>query len=70
MMNMKTFDPFFTEKEIVKNHILDFDQFLSEVDTVVIMVRHDHIKQNWDKLNGKVILDCYNICPLEGVYHI
>ena len=30
----------------------------------------DHIKQNWDKLKGKVILDCHNICPLEGVYHI
>ena len=67
---LKTFDPFFTEKEIVKNQILDFDQFLNEVDMVVIMVKHDHIKQNWDKLKGKVILDCHNICPLEGVYHI
>ena len=38
---------------------------------VVIMVKHDHIKQNWDKLKGKVILDCHNICPLkENVYHI
>ncbi len=50
--------------------ILDFDQFLSEVDMVVIMVKHDHIKQNWDKLKGKVILDCHNICPLNDVYHI
>ena len=46
-------------------------QFLSEVDMVVIMVKHDHIKQNWDKLKGKVILDCHNICPIkENVYHI
>jgi UDP-N-acetyl-D-mannosaminuronic acid dehydrogenase len=67
---LKSFDPFFTEKEIVPNQILDFDQFLSEVDMVVIMVKHDHIKQNWDKLKDKVILDCHNICPLEGVYHI
>ena len=67
---LKTFDPFFTQKEIVKNQILDFDQFLDEVDMVVIMVKHDHIKQNWDKLKGKVVLDCHNICPLEGVYHI
>ena len=50
--------------------IRDFDQFLSEVDMVVTMVKHDHIKQNWDKLKGKVILDCHNICPIEGVYHI
>ena len=45
-------------------------EILSEVDMVVIMVKHDHIKQNWDKLKGKVILDCHNICTLEGVYHI
>ena len=68
--SMKTFDPFFTEKEILKNQILDFDQFLLGVDMVVIMVKHDHIKQNWDKLKGKVVLDCHNICPLPDVYHI
>ncbi len=67
---LKTFDPFFTEKEIVKNQILDFGQFLDEVDMVVVMVKHDHIKQNWDKLKGKVILDCFNVCPLDGVYHM
>ena len=68
---LKSFDPFFTDKEIVPNQILDFDQFLNEVDMVVIMVKHDHIKQNWDKLKGKVILDCHNICPIaESVYHI
>ena len=67
---LKTFDPYFTEKAIVKNQMLDFDQFLSEVEMVVIMVKHDHIKQNWDKLKDKVILDCHNVCPLDGVYHI
>ena len=67
---LKCFDPFFTEKSIVPNQIMDFDQFLSEVDMVVIMVKHDHIKANWEKLRGKVILDCHNVCPLEGVYHI
>ena len=67
---LKSFDPFFIDKEIVPNQVLNFDQFLNEVDMVVIMVKHDHIKQNWDKLKGKVVLDCHNICPLEGVYHI
>lgn len=68
---LKSFDPFFTEKALVPNQILDFDQFLSEVDMVVIMVKHDHIKANCDKQKGKVILDCHNICPLtENVYHI
>ena len=67
---LKSFDPFFTEKTMVPNQVLDFDEFLNDVDMLVIMVKHDHIKQNWDKLKGKVILDCHNICPLDGVYHI
>lgn len=67
---MKIFDPFFTEKEIVDGQVPDFNRFLSEVDMVVIMVKHEHIKQDWSLLKGKVILDCHNICPLDGVYHI
>ena len=68
---MKSFDPFFTDKEIVKNQVLDFDEFLNGVDMVVIMVKHDHIKMNMEKLKGKVVLDCFNIVEgLEKVYHI
>lgn len=67
---LKTFDPFFTDKAIVPNQVLDFDKFLKDVDMVVIMVKHDHIKQNFDKLKGKVVLDCHNVCRMEGVYHI
>ncbi len=66
---LKVYDPLI-QRQIVENQFFDFDAFLSEVDLVVIMVKHDHIKQNWDKLKGKVILDCHNICPLEGVYHL
>ena len=67
---LKSFDPFFTDKVIVKNQVLDFDEFLDGVDMVVIMVKHDHIRMNWEKLKGKVILDCFNICPLDNTYHI
>lgn len=66
---LKVYDPLI-EKKMVENQHTDFDQFLAEVDLVVIMVKHDHIKQNWNKLQGKVILDCHNICPIEGAYHI
>ena len=66
---LKVYDPFI-DNDIIPNQYHDFDEFLSEIDMVVIMVKHDHIKQNWEKLKGKVILDCHNICPLEGVYHI
>lgn len=66
---LKSYDPFLA-KDIAPNQMHDFNRFIEEVDMVVIMVKHDHIKQNWDKLKGKIILDCHNICPLEGVYHI
>ena len=66
---LKIYDPLI-EKDIVKNQYHDFEAFLADVDMVVIMVKHDQIKACWDKLAGKVILDCHNICPLEGVYHI
>ena len=66
---LTVYDPLI-EKDIVKNQYHDFDAFLNDVDMVVVMVKHDQIKGAWDKLAGKVILDCHNICPLEGVYHI
>ncbi len=66
---LKVYDPLI-EKDIVPGQYHDFDAFLRDTDLLVIMVKHDHIKQNWDKLSGKVILDCHNICPLPGVYHI
>ncbi len=64
------YDPFLEEHKITENQYSNFDKFLNDMDMVVILVKHDHIKQKWDKLKGKVILDCCNICPLEGVYHI
>lgn len=67
---LKCYDPFLEGHKIAENQYDNFDAFLEGIDMVVIMVKHDHIKQNWDKLRGKVILDCFNICPLEKTYHI
>jgi len=67
---LKSYDPFFNDKSVLDNQVLDFDEFLDGIDMVVIMVKHDHLMQNWEKLKGKIILDCHNVCPLEGVYHI
>ena len=66
---LKVYDPI-VKKKIIESQVFDFDEFLNNSDLVVIMVKHNHIKENWNKLEGKVILDCHNICPLEGVYHI
>lgn len=66
---LKVYDPFI-KKEVVKNQFYHFDEFLNAVDFVVIMVKHDEIKENIDKLIDKIILDCHNICSFPGVYHI
>lgn len=66
---LKVYDPFIT-KNVVRNQYHSLDEFLDDVDFVVIMVKHNEIKENMDKLVGKVILDCHNLCTLPGVYHI
>ena len=66
---LKVYDPFI-KKDIVENQYHDLDKFLDDVDFVVVMVKHDEMKQNQNKLKGKIVLDCCNIIQQEGVYHI
>ena len=66
---LKVYDPFIT-KDVVKNQYHDLDTFLSNVDMVVIMVKHNEIRENMHKLEGKIVLDCHNIIELPEVYHI
>lgn len=67
---LKAYDPFLEGRRVAESQIDDFDAFLDSVDMVVVMVKHNHIKQNWDKLEGKIILDCQNICPLPKAYKL
>lgn len=66
---LKVYDPYIT-KDVVKNQYHDLDKFLGDVDFVVVMVKHNEIKENVAKLADKVVLDCHNIINLPGVYHI
>lgn len=66
---LKVYDPFIT-KDVVKNQYHDLDTFLADVDMVVVMVKHTEIRENVNKLAGKVVLDCHNVIDLPGVYHI
>lgn len=68
-MPIKSYDPYF-EKDIVPNQYHDFDKFLNDSDLVVIMVNHNHIKENLDKLKGKVVLDTRNCCELPKTYRL
>lgn len=66
---LKAYDPFIGE-DIVDNQYHSLEDFLSDVDMVVIMVKHRQIRENVQRLAGKVVLDCQNIIDLPGVYHI
>lgn len=66
---VKVYDPFIT-KDIVPNQYHDLDKFINDVELVVLLVGHDEIKQNMDKLKGKVILDTRKICDLDEVYRL
>ncbi len=66
---LKTYDPFIT-RDVVENQYHSLDEFLSAVDMVVIMVKHTEIRENAEKLRGKIVLDCQNVIKLPGVYHI
>lgn len=66
---VKIYDPF-VKKDIVENQVHDLDTFLSECRLIVIMVAHTQIKDNMAKLEGKIIFDTKNICPLEGTYKL
>lgn len=67
---LKVYDPLI-EKDIVDNQYHDFDKFLNDVDMVVIMVGHNQIRENLDKLKGKVIFDTRRVCNgAEGVYQL
>lgn len=64
---LKVYDPYI-KKDVVNNQYHDLDEFLDDVDFVVVMVKHNEIIDNKEKLQGKVVLDCHNIIP--GAYHI
>ena len=66
---VKVFDPIVKES-IVEHQFMNFEDFVSEVEIVVVMVGHDHIKENIESLKNKLVLDTKNICNFEGVYKI
>ncbi len=64
---VKVYDPFISA-DIVPNQYHDFDAFLNDVDMVVVLVGHSEIRNNIDKLKGKVVLDTRHLPGLEDAY--
>lgn len=66
---VKVFDPFIKER-IVDHQFMNFEDFLNEIEILVIITAHDHIKHNLDLVKDKLILDTKNICDFDGVYKL
>lgn len=58
---LKVYDPLIF-KDVVENQYHDLNQFLEEIDLVVIMVGHDEIKKNQSLLKNKIVFDTRNVC--------
>ena len=67
--NFKVYDPYIT-KDIVNNQYHNLDAFLNDVELVVIMVGHNEIKDNHDKLTNKVMFDTRKVIDSKNIYHI
>lgn len=68
---LKVYDPYIN-KDIVENQYHNLDEFLDDIDMIIIMVKHDEIKENMEKLKGKIVLDTQNICKdlKENIYKL
>jgi len=66
---LKSFDPMI-KKKIVDNQYFNFDDFLNDIDLIVIMVKHEEIILNQNKLSGKIVFDTQNVLTLSKTYKL
>lgn len=66
---VKVFDPF-VKKRTVEHQFMNFEDFLNEIEILVIMIGHDHIKNKMDHIKDKFVLDTRNICTFDGAYKL
>lgn len=66
---LKVYDPHVTKK-ITEKQYFDFNEFLNDIDFVVVMVGHNHIKEHESQLTDKVILDTQRALNSKDIYYI
>ncbi len=66
---VKVYDPFIKER-MVEHQFMNFEDFINEIEILVIITAHDHIKNNFDLIKDKLILDTKNVCSFDGVYKL
>lgn len=66
---VKVFDPH-VKRQVVSNQYHDFDEFVKDIDIIILMNSHDHIKENINKIQNKIIIDTKNICNTNKTYKL
>ena len=66
---LKVYDPM-VNKKIVENQFFDFNEFLENIEIIVIITAHDHIKENFNLIKNKIIFDTKNVINHDGIYKI
>ncbi len=69
VFGVKVYAPL-VKTRIVDYQFINFEDFLNEIEILVIITAHDHIKNNLDLVKDKLILDTKNICDFEDVYKL
>ena len=68
---LRCYDPFLEKHKVAEYQYDNFDEFLADIDMIVVLVKHQHILDNEVRLKEKVVLDCCNVLhKLDKVYHI
>ena len=67
--DVKSFDPML-KNTIVSNQYDDFDKFLTNIKMLVVLVAHDHIVANQDKVRDKVVYDTRSCLGVGDVYKL
>ena len=66
---IKTYDPF-VDRDVTENQYHELNAFLNDIDLVVIMVGHDEIIENMEKIKDKIVLDTRNVSSVAGKYRL
>lgn len=66
---IKVYDPYIKYK-MVDNQYFSFDEFINDVEIIVIMVAHNHIIDNTNRIADLLILDTKNAINIEKIYKL
>lgn len=66
---IKTYDPMLKRKTL-QNQYMNFEEFIADIDMIVIMVGHTHLKSNIQLLTNKIVYDTRNVVDLPNTYKL